>query len=191
MKLSDAIENRRSIRKFSNRYVTDEELYQVIEAATNAPSWKNTQTWEFIILRDREVIQKTTELYSSTNPASQCSMDASAVIVACAKEKVSGFKNEEQRTKFSDWFMFDLGCAVQNLCLKAFELNLGTVIVGSMEHDKIKKTLELPENINPIVAIPIGEIIEKNKKKPTRKSPEEITHLNSYGKKIFKTKGTE
>ena len=77
--------------------------------------------------------------------------------------------------------MFDLGLAVQNLCLKAHELGLGTVIVGLMDHEKCKEILSLPENYEVVVILPVGKPLETDKKPTPRKSLDEITYLNRFG----------
>ena len=57
MELQEAILTRRSIRKYTDYYITNDELIQVIEAARWAPSWANTQVWSFIIARYKKIIE--------------------------------------------------------------------------------------------------------------------------------------
>lgn len=180
MELMEAIANRRSVRKFTDYRVTDEEIREVIEAARMAPSWANTQVWEFIVVRDRDLIKRVTETYSETNPARTCSFSASAIIVACAKTGVSGCKEGKPRTKFNEWFMFDLGMAVQNLCLCAHAIGLGTVVVGAMDHDACRFVLQVPDGYEVVVAIPIGKPVEI-KKAPPRKDLSAFVHTNLFG----------
>ena len=178
----EAIQNRRSVRKFSDYYVTDEEIKEIIDAARRAPSWANTQVWEFIVVREQELVKRVTETYSESNPARQCSMAASVIIVACAKTDISGCRDGKDRTKFHEWFMFDLGLAVQNLCLKVHELGLGTVIVGSINHEACGKLLLLPGGHEVIVALPIGKPADTGEKRiPPRKELKTFVHLNKFG----------
>jgi nitroreductase len=186
MELSEAILHRRSVRKFTDYYVTDEEIRNVIDAAHNAPSWANTQVWEFIVVRDREVIKEVTDTYSSTNPARACSADASAIIVVCARTKVSGCRDGKERTKFFEWFMFDLGMAVQNLCLKVHEIGLGTVVVGSMDHDACAKVLRVPEGFEVVAALPLGKPATPSGKGPTRKELRTCVYLDAFGEQYGK-----
>jgi len=182
MEFQEAIEKRRSIRRFTDYYVPDEEILAVIEAARLAQSWANTQVWEFIVVRDREIIQKITSAYSETNPSRKCSNDASALIIACAKTGVSGSKGGHDVTKYPTWFMFDMGIAVQNLCLRAHEMGLGTVVVGLMDHDRCKKVLEIPEGYEVVVAIPIGKPATTPKDGPPRKELKSFVHLDQFGR---------
>jgi nitroreductase len=186
MELKEAIVYRRSVRKFTDYYVTDDDIRELIDAAHNAPSWANTQVWEFIVVRERELITAVTETYSPTNPARAGSTDASAIIVVCAKTKVSGCKEGKERTKFHEWFLFDLGMAVQNLCLKAHEMGLGTVVVGAMDHDACAKVLQVPEGIEVVVALPLGRPAAPSGKGPSRKELRSCVYLDSFGEQYGK-----
>ncbi len=184
MQLQEAILGRRSVRKFTDHVVTDEELTQILQAARWAPSWANTQTWEFVVVRDRQLMDQIVETYSGTNPARKCSLSASAMIVGCAQKGIAGCRDGKDRTKFNNWFMFDLGCAVENLSLRAHDMGLGTVMVGSMDHDACGDLLNLPADREVVVVLPIGKPMDPNKQGPTRKELKEFVHLNQFGKEF-------
>jgi len=181
MELSEAILQRRSVRKFSDYVVTDEEISQLMEAARWAPSWANTQVWEFVIVRDRGLIEQVTGTYVERNPATRCSLTASALIVACAKKGVSGCYGGQDVTKLHSWFMFDLGIAVQNICLKAHELGLGTVVVGFMDHDACSRIIGLPDGYESVAVLPVGRPLSGPKQGPPRKGLKEFVHVNRFG----------
>ncbi len=186
MELTEAIVERRSVRRFTDYYVTDDEIKELLEAARWAPSWGNGQVWEFIVVRGRDLIEKITGTYGKTNPAIQCSRSASVLIIGCAKTGVSGVKKAKDATKHSNWFMFDLGMAAQNLCLRAHELGLGTVIVGLMDHDACKGMIELPEGYEVVVSIPVGKPAAGGSRIPTRKRLEDFVHRDTFGTPFFR-----
>jgi nitroreductase len=183
MELQDAIARRRSVRKFTDYYVTDDEIKKMLNAARLAPSWANTQVWSFVVIRDRELIREITETYSKTNPARGCSASASALIACCAKKNESGYKGNDPKTTFREWFMFDLGLAVQNISLTAQELGLGTVIVGSIDHDACRKLLILPEELEVVVVLPVGKPQDPDKKGPSKKELKDLVYLDKFGEK--------
>jgi nitroreductase len=185
MELQEAIEKRRSVRKFTEEQVTDKQIREILEAARMAPSWSNTQIWEFIVIRERDMMERIAETYSETNPARKCTKNASALIMVCAKNNLSGCKEGKQVTKFNEWFMFDLGLAVQNLCLKAHELGLGTVIAGLFDHDKCREMLSVPEGYEVVTAIPVGIPAVAGKKGPPRKELGEFVHSEEFGKSFL------
>ena len=51
MELQEAIQKRRSIRRFTDDFVTDDELRNIFEAVRWSLSWSNTQAWEFVVVR--------------------------------------------------------------------------------------------------------------------------------------------
>jgi len=185
MELQEAILKRRSVRKFTDDVVTDEELKQIFEAVRWSPSWANTQTWEFIVVRDKALMEKVAGTYSEKNPATKCSLSASALIVACAKTAISGCYGGRQVTSISNWEFFDLGIAVQTLCLKAHEMGLGTVVVGLMNHEACEKILAVPEGHKVYAVIPIGRPATEPKAGPPRKSLSEMVFLNNLNKPMF------
>jgi nitroreductase len=185
MELQEAILKRRSVRKFTEDVVTDEELRQIFEAVRWSPSWANTQTWEFIVVRDKDLIEKVTGTYSEKNPAIKGSLAASALIVACAKTGISGCYGGKDVTSIHNWEMFDLGIAVQTLCLKAHELGLGTVVVGLMNHEACEKILAVPEGYKVIAVIPIGRPATAPKEGPSRKALSEFVYLNNFDRAMF------
>lgn len=181
MDLNEAITGRRSVRRFSEKFVTDDEIRSLIEAARSAPSWANTQVWEFVVVRDKALIERVTGTYAEKNPATKGSLSASALIVACAKTGISGCYGGQEVTKLSNWYMFDLGMAVQNLCLKAYSIGLGTVVVGLMDHDACKKILNVPEGYEVVAVLPIGEPAAPAKSGPPRKELASFLYCNSFG----------
>ncbi|HOO46451.1 MAG TPA: nitroreductase family protein [Deltaproteobacteria bacterium] len=181
MKLSEAILSRRSVRKFTDYHVTDDEIRELLHAAGSAQSWANTQVWEFIVVRDRTLIEKVTGTYAGKNPATKGSLSSSVLIVACAKTGVSGCYDGKDVTKFSNWFMFDLGIAVQNLCLKAHEMGLGTVVVGLMDHDACSNILSVPEGHEVVAVLPVGKPAAAGKSGPPRKELKDFVYLDTFG----------
>jgi nitroreductase len=185
MELMEAILKRRSVRKFTEDNVTEEQLRQIFESMRWSPSWSNTQVWEFIVVRDETIIEKVVSTYVDKNPATKCSLAASALIVACAKTGISGCYDGQEATSIHNWYMFDLGMAVQTLCLRAHELGLGTVVVGLMNHEACKKVLSVPDGHEVVAVIPIGKPAVPPREGPPRKSVSEMVYINTFGKTMF------
>ncbi len=181
MQVNDAILTRRSVRKFTDYHVTDEEVMELMRAAQWAPSWSNTQCWEFIIVRDREAIHKIVETYSETNPACKVSESASVLIACCAKSDLPGFRDGVARTKFDSWFMFDLGIALQNIMLRAHDLGLGTVVVGSIDHARCAALLNVKSPYELVCILPVGKPVELKKEGPARREIGDFMHRERFG----------
>lgn len=177
--IMDIIKERRSIRKYEDREVSQEDLDQVLAAVQWAPSWANTQCWEVIVVKDAAQKERLQATIFPKNPATKAVVNAPVLLVMCAKLNSSGYYNNIVTTKFGDWFMFDLGLATQNLCLCAHALGLGTVIVGLFDHNKASEVLKLPEGYDVVALIPLG-YPAKTPSAPKRRAVEEFTHHETF-----------
>ena len=156
MELMEAIKGRRSIRKYKPDPVPDDTLQKLFEGVRWAPSWANTQCWELILVRDPNVKSELANTLTATNPARSSMAEAPLVVVVCGKKGVSGFKKGEAATVKGDWLMFDTGIAMQSLCLAAYGLGLGTVVVGLFDHRKAEEILGVPQNVEVVAMTPLG-----------------------------------
>ena len=156
MDLMEAIKGRRSLRKFKTDPVPEETLQKIMEAVRWSPSWANTQCWEVIVVKDPKIKSELATALPKTNPALSSMAEAPVVVVLCGKKGVSGFKKGEAATIKGDWLMFDTGIAMQNLCLAAHALGLGTVVVGRFDHNKVAEILGIPQNVEVVAMTPLG-----------------------------------
>ncbi len=178
------IKSRRSIRRFKSDPVPKDVVLRLLEAARWAPSWANTQCWEFIVIDDPELKKRLAEtVIPENNPGKPSVVEAPIVIAVLARRGLSGFYKGQPLTKFGGWwFMFDVALAVENLVLEAHALGLGTVIIGALNHDEAAKLLGIPEDRELIALIPIGYPAESPEPKPRREIGE-ITYYNKFGVK--------
>ena len=184
MELQKAIVNRCSIRKFTDYFVTDDEIAQILSAGRMAQSWANTQVWRFLVVRERELIHSISQLYNEENPAQKCSDSASALIVICAKLNESGTKKGQTATTFKEWFLFDIGVTTQNICLTAYELGLGSVVIGALDHAECNKLLHIPKDFTSVVVIPVGKPQNPEKTGPGRNELKDLVYLDRFGDKF-------
>jgi len=175
----EIIKGRRSIRRYQDQEIPEEDLNQVLEAIRWSPSWANTQCWEVIVIKDSAIKHKLQDILSSGNPSTKAVGEAPVVITLCGKLESAGYKKGQPTTKFGDWFMFDLGIATQSLCLAAHNLNLSTVIVGLFDHNKAKDILKLPEGYEAVAFVPIGYPAQEASA-PPRKEIGEFVHYDTF-----------
>jgi nitroreductase len=177
---SQFLKERRSIRKFSDKAVEKEIEKDLIEAVRWSPSWANTQCWEIIAIKDKNKREQIQGAFFGKNPAIKAIMSAPLLFAFCAKKGVSGFYNDKAPTILGDWFMYDLGIATQSFCLCAHSKGLGTVITGLFDHEKVKKILDIPDEIQVVSLIPVG-YPDQNPKPPQRKEISAFLHEDFYG----------
>lgn len=181
--LMNIIKERRSIRKYEDKEVSEDILQQILESVRWSPSWANTQCWEVIVVKDSATKEKLQESFGPRNPSTKAIVQAPLVLAVCGKVKHSGFYKGEVATKFEDWLMFDLGLATQNICLTAHNLGLGTVIVGLFDHNKAKEVLRVGRDYELVVLIPLG-YPAKGSPAPKRREINEFVHHEKFESSI-------
>jgi nitroreductase len=177
--LMDIIKGRRSIRRYQEREIADADLQKILESVQWSPSWANTQCWEIVVIKDKDMKEKINETLTATNPARKGLPGAPVVLAVCGKTQSSGYYKGEVTTKFGDWIMFDLGIATQSICLTAHSLGLGTVVVGLFDHDKAKQVLGAGEGYEVVALIPVG-YPAKDSPVPKRREISEFTHYDKF-----------
>lgn len=141
-----------------------------------APSWKNSQVSRYYAVISEECKNKVIDCLPDFNKKNI--ENASALIVTTVVKGRSGFeKDGSYSTHLKDGFQyFDNGLQVQNLCLKAYELGLGTLVMGLYDVKKIRDILEITEEQEIVAVIGVG-YTESNPEMPKRKEVEEILQV--------------
>jgi len=145
----EAIENRRSIRKFNpEKPVTREQLNRLLEAAMLAPSACNSRPWEFIAVTKREVLDGIVRVHPY---AGMCATATAAIIIVAIPQ--SGNVPE-------GYYPLDCAAAAQNILLEAASLGLGTCWCGVYPRDELissfRKLFNIREPKIPFNVIAIG-----------------------------------
>ena len=165
----DNILTRRSIRKFRSNHVTDEDIEKILRAAMSAPSAANKQPWEFIVIKDRKILDKIPEFH----PYAKMAREASIAIVVCG---------DTRRSDDRGFWVQDCAAASQNILLAANSLGLGSVWCGVYPKedltDKFKELFNLPKEVYPVSFIPIGYPNEE--KPPSERFDEDKIHNDKW-----------
>ena len=142
-----AIENiltRRSIRRYTDQDVEPEKIEAILEAGMAAPSGKNGQPWDFIVLTRREILDEMAERL----PYAKMLREARVAIAVCA-----------DRTKSPYWYV-DCSAAAENILLAAHALGLGAVWTATYPYrdrmDVVKELCGLPGSYDSLCVIPVG-----------------------------------
>jgi nitroreductase len=182
MDIMEAIKGRRSVRSYKPDPIPEETVHTVLEAIQWSPSWANTQCWEVVVVKDAETRRLLAETLSSTNPARKGIMQAPLTLVLVGIKGRAGFKKGEVSTDKGDWYMFDCGIAMQNLCLAAHAEGLGTVIVGLFDAAKAAEIIQVPAGRAVVAMTPLG-FAETAPSPPKRKKIETFVLYEGYGRR--------
>lgn len=147
METISAILNRRSIRKYLKKDIPEELIEQLLRAAMYAPTARNTQAWQFVVVTEKNLIEE----LSVRHPYAKMLKYAPLAIVVCGDKLF-----EENDT----YLAINCAAASQNILLAATSLGLGSVWLGvypkTDRMQPISELLKLPLHIIPVSLISIG-----------------------------------
>jgi nitroreductase len=161
MKIMDLIQKRCSIRDYSDKPIEQEKLDYIIEAARLAPSACNLQPWRILIIQSDEGKEKIQMCYGR-----DWFKTAPLYMVICGDHSESWKRNQDEK----DHADIDIAIATEHICLAAVEQGLGTCWVCHFDAKRCSELFNIPEDIEPIVIIPIGypsdpDLFDKTPKK--------------------------
>ncbi len=146
----EAIFTRRSVRKYTDEPVSEEDLRTLLEAAMSAPSASNRQPWHFIVVRERARLNAIMDVH----PYSKMLKEAPLALVVCGDSDIT-----------EKYWVQDCSAATQNILLAARALGLGAVWLGVHTNPEreppVKQLFELPENIHALCIIAVGHPAEE------------------------------
>ncbi len=164
MDVIEAIHTRRSIRKYTDQDVSEDQIRQLLEAAMMAPSAGNEQPWHFIVIRDKTTLEKVKDI----NPFAGMAPKAPVAVLVCADLSLE---------KYDGYWVQDCSAAVQNILLAAHGLGLGAVWTGVYpDKDRVPKFSELfqlPQQVIPLGLIVLGHPVSQPNSK-SRFNPDRV-----------------
>lgn len=154
MNLLELIKKRRTIRKFKNKEIPQKILKECIDAARMAPSARNLQPLEFIVVIEPKIREKIFQTLSWGGKISEKhlaeNLRPKAYVIVLANGKINPDAD------------IDAGLAIENLVLAAFVQNLGSCILGAVEKEKIKTLCKIPGDFEIKVVVALGYPAEKS-----------------------------
>ncbi len=168
--VAEAIQKRRSIRKFKPDPVPDELMEQILEAARIAPSGTNRQPWRFQVVKNGELKDR---LITEAVIGEQPQIAQAPVVVVCGSELLTFVKGHKLSPPGSEYFGADsadpaelqkflpdahmyTAIAVEHMVLMATALGLGTCWVQRMRFGQAAKILGWPRHIAVLTLLLIG-----------------------------------
>lgn len=176
MEFADLAEQRQSDRRYDSRLVDRAQLVKCIEAARLAPSACNSQPWKFVVIDDSTLRDEAAEAVAGMG------MNGFArqvpVLVAVVLEKMNLTARIGSVIKDKEYSLLDIGMAVENFCLQATALGLGTCIIGWFDERRMKRLLGVRHKRIPVV-IAVGHPAAEHRPK-ARKPLDEMSSWNAY-----------
>ena len=170
-----------------DQLVSQESFLSLMEAARWSPSCMGDQPWQFIVFHKKDATFWTQALNCLSVGNQNWAMDASILILACARQSFSS--NE----KPNRWNQYDTGAACENICLQATSIGLVAHQMGGFDVEKTRQLFQIPSQYDLMSFIAIGyplaiekisaEALVREKEARKRKPLREIFYTNQWGEK--------
>jgi nitroreductase len=167
METWDAITARRNVREFEDRPLPREHLKRILEAGRRAPSSRNWQPWDFIVVTDREYL---TELAKVWRGAGHVANSAATIALILPQTENPGARDRAQ---------YDLGQATMALMIAAADLGIGSGHAAVADQDQARSVLGFPQDRYAAYLIDLGYPADRPLRpirNPNRRPFEEVVH---------------
>jgi nitroreductase len=134
METWDAITARRNVREFDGREVSGEDLDRILEAGRRAPSSRNWQPWDFVVVTDRAQLAELATVWRGGGHVA-----GSAATIALILPVTDDAHKREVA-------VYDLGQATMAMMIAAADLGIGTGHSAVADQAKAREVLGLPED---------------------------------------------
>lgn len=175
--LLDTMQNRVSVKKYTDEPIDREKIGKVLEAGRWAPSAGNMQSWEFIIVEDDTLKRKLSQYAYNQEHV----REAPVCIVILGDMEKAKSKYEERGEKL--YMIQETAASMQNMLLMAEELGLGAAWVGAFNEDSVSELLDIPAELRPMAIITLGYPRERSNP-PNKYRVTDVTYMNRYGNRV-------
>jgi nitroreductase len=167
METWDAIRARRNVREYTSEAVSEADLDRIAEAGWRAPSAKNRQPWDFVIVTDKNALQELSTVWMGAGHIARAAAAIIFVIPVPADE----------RRKVTD--QYDIGQATMAMMLAATDLGIGTGHSSVGDQDKARAILGVPDDYLVAYMLGVGYPADRPLapiRKPSRRPFDEVVH---------------
>lgn len=145
----------RAVRAFTKEAVSRDDLRHLLQAARWAPSAGNRRIHKFVVVDEREIIEKIRDVAPGMlgHPA--------AIIVICTDKEKAVVEGVKLALDTTTWI--DVGAAAQNIILAAHELELGACPLTSFSRAGVRALLRMPERLEPEYIVQLGRRVPETR----------------------------
>lgn len=167
METFEAIRTRRKINEYADTPIEEEKLDQILEAGRRAPSSRNSQRWDFIVVRDPDRLSQLAKVWRG------------AAHIADAPVAIGVVAPFSRDLRENASINFDLGQAVTSMMIAAADLGIGSRHASVEDYDLAARILELPDDKRLTWLFGLGYPGDRPLKpvlRPARRPFEEVVH---------------
>jgi len=147
MEFLELAKKRYSCRSYKNTKIEEDKIIKILETGRIAPSAANKQPWKFVVTKEKKNLEELHKTYHR-EWFNQCPV----VITICGTPDKAWTRSEDNKNHTD----VDVSIAIDHMTLQATELSLATCWICNFHISEVKKTLNLPEGIEPIALLSLG-----------------------------------
>jgi nitroreductase len=181
MDFKEVIKKRASIRKYSPKKVSVEDVVDCIMSANTSPSPGNLALLNYIVVSDKKLIEQLKEACQQDFIA-----DAQFLVVVCSDNKQAVKMYDKRGDKY---LKQHAGAAIENFLLRITDLGLASCWVGAFSEMMVKNILKIPDEIEVEAILPVAYESKELKIKSKQRIKPDLnarTFFNAWRNKFFK-----
>jgi len=167
----DAIRARRNVREFDERPLPGEDLERILEAGRRAPSSRNWQPWDFVLVTEREQLKQLAKVWRG---AGHVATSAATIALVLPHTSDAGERDRAQ---------YDLGQATMAMLIAAADLGIGSGHAAVADQDQARRVLGLPDDRYAAYLIDLGYPADRPLRpirEPNRRPLTEVMHRGKW-----------
>jgi nitroreductase len=167
----DAIRSRRNVRSFEDRQVPGEHLERILEAGRRAPSSRNWQPWDFVVVSRKQDLEALTKVWRGAWHAA-----GSAVVVALVGPDVDDQWNRDR-------LQYDLGQVTMSMLLAAADLGIGGCHAAVTDQELARRILGFPGDRFCAYLVSFGYPADRPLqpiRRPDRRPYDDVVHVDRW-----------
>jgi len=141
MEFFDVIQNRHSVRAYTDEQIPEELLGRILEAARIAPSASNKQPWKLVVVSD----QNKREAIAASGTYGKFLSKCPIIIIGLGDPSIA-----------PKWHIVDTTIALEHIVLAATAEGLGSCWIGSFDEVTVKTLIDAPEALKAVAIIALG-----------------------------------
>jgi nitroreductase len=172
MQTWDAIRARRNVRQYTGQPIARQDLERICEAGRRAPSSRNWQPWNFVVVTGREQL---VELAQAWPQGGRHIAGSAATIALVARQ------SDDQR--HHDWLLYDFGQATANMMLAAADLGIGSGHSAVGDQGQAQRVLGFPDGYLAVYLIGLGYPADRPLRpiaRPDRRPFDDVVHWDHW-----------
>jgi nitroreductase len=167
----DAIRARRNVRDFADRAIPDADLDRILDAGRRAPSARNLQPWDFVVVTDRERLIALSKVWMGAGHIARSAVTIAIVAPLPTDERQAGL------------IQFDLGQAAMVMAIAAADLGIGSGHAAVADQQLAQSLLGFPDTHHLAYLLALGYPADRPLKplmRMDRRSFDDVVHRDRW-----------